>query len=134
MMKRSSPNPVVHLELHTHNLARARAFYRDLFGWRAETIHAGAGSYQALEPGDRIGGGVVECETNRPIWLPYVEVTDISQASEQARRLGASVLLEAREGPAGWRSVVEVPAGGELALWQPKAGGRKRPGGGRPAP
>jgi uncharacterized protein len=121
MMKRSATSAVVHLELHTGNLARAGAFYRELFGWRSETIHAGAGSYQALELGDRIGGGVVECGTDRPIWLPYVKVTDISAASEDARRLGASTLLEAREGPAGWRSVLHVPAGGELALWQPKA-------------
>jgi len=35
--------------------------------------------------------------------------------------LGASMLLEPREGPAGWRSIVVVPAGGEIALWQPKA-------------
>ena len=119
-MKQTSSNAVVHLELHTDNLARACAFYRELFGWRAATIHAGSGSYQALELGDCIGGGVVECETNRPVWLPYVEVTDISVASEQARRLGAAVLLKTREGPAGWRSVVEVPAGGELAFWQPK--------------
>ena len=32
----------------------------------------------------------------------------------------ATVLLEAREGPAGWRSVVASPAGGELAFWQRK--------------
>ena len=34
--------------------------------------------------------------------------------------LGASVLLEPREGPAGWRSVVAAPASAEIALWQPK--------------
>jgi uncharacterized protein len=121
MMKRSATSAVVHLELLTGNLARACAFYRELFGWRSETIHAGAGSYQALELGDRIGGGVVECDTGYPLWLPYVEVTDISEATEHARRLGASVPLHAREGPAGWRSLLDVPAGGEIALWQPKA-------------
>jgi hypothetical protein len=30
------------------------------------------------------------------------------------------VLLEPREGPAGWRSAVAAPAGGQLAFWQPK--------------
>jgi predicted enzyme related to lactoylglutathione lyase len=33
---------------------------------------------------------------------------------------GASVLLEPREGPAGWRSVAASPAGGEIAFWQQK--------------
>jgi predicted enzyme related to lactoylglutathione lyase len=121
MIKRSATSAVVHLELHTGNLARACALYRELFGWRSETIHAGAGSYQALELGDRIGGGVVECDTGHPLWLPYVEVTDISEATEHARLLGASVTLDARERPAGWRGVLDVPAGGEIALWQPKA-------------
>jgi predicted enzyme related to lactoylglutathione lyase len=121
MRKRTSRTAVVHLELHTGNLARASAFYHELFGWRAETIHAGGGSYEALQLGDRIGGGVVECDAGHPLWLPYVEVTDISEATEHARLLGASVTLDAREGPAGWRSVLDVPAGGEIALWQPKA-------------
>jgi predicted enzyme related to lactoylglutathione lyase len=54
------------------------------------------------------------------LWLPYVEVADISETTERARLLGAAVLLEPREGPVGWRSVVAVPAGAEIALWQPK--------------
>ena len=58
--------------------------------------------------------------TTRPLWLPYVEVAEIAEATEHARRLGAAVLLEPREGPAGWRSVITAPAGGELAFWQPK--------------
>ena len=32
----------------------------------------------------------------------------------------ARVLLEPREGPAGWRSVIATPAGAEIAFWQPK--------------
>lgn len=42
--------------------------------------------------------------------------------TDRARRLGASVLLEPREGPAGWRSVLATREGGEIALWQPKRG------------
>jgi predicted enzyme related to lactoylglutathione lyase len=54
------------------------------------------------------------------LWLPYVEVPEIGAATERARIIGASVLLEPREGPAGWRSVVATPAGGEIAFWQQK--------------
>jgi predicted enzyme related to lactoylglutathione lyase len=63
---------------------------------------------------------VVECETRTPLWLPYVAVADVGAATERARDLGAAVLLEPREGPAGWRSVVGAPAGGEVAFWQGK--------------
>lgn len=119
-MPRSDSNPVVHLELHTADLARARSFYAELFGWRAEPLEAGHGSYLALELGRALGGGMVECPTPRSLWLPYVEVDEIGRASDHARLLGASVLLEPREGPAGWRSVIATAPGGEIAFWQSK--------------
>ena len=112
--------PVVHLELHTGDLPGACAFYAGLFGWRADTLRVGARSYQALEMGDGIEGGVVECATRRALWLPYVEVADIARSTARARALGAAVPLEPREGPVGWRSVVASPDGAEIALWQPK--------------
>jgi predicted enzyme related to lactoylglutathione lyase len=114
-------NPVVHLELHTGDLPQARDLYAELCGWRPEWIETRAGSYLSLELGDGFGGGIVECGIRRPLWLPYVEVPEIAGATGRARKLGASVLLEPREGPAGWRSVVATPAGGEIASWQPKA-------------
>jgi predicted enzyme related to lactoylglutathione lyase len=49
-----------------------------------------------------------------------VEVEEIEAITERARRLGASVLLQPREGPAGWSSVLRSSVGGEIALWQPK--------------
>jgi predicted enzyme related to lactoylglutathione lyase len=119
-LSRSTSNPVVHLELHTGDLGRACAFYTALCGWRPERIEAGRGAYLGLELGAGLGGGVVECNTQRPLWLPYVAVDEVAAATERALSLGASVLLEPREGPAGWRSTVSVPAGGEIAFWQPK--------------
>src|ERR1700742_1628859 len=111
--------PIVHLELHTGDLPGASAFYAEACGWRPEWIHAAAGSYLALDMGRRRqGGGIVECETERPLWLPYVEVPEIHAATDRAATLGASVLLGPREGPAGWRSIVGTPAGGEIAFWQ----------------
>jgi predicted enzyme related to lactoylglutathione lyase len=117
---RTSSNPVVHLELHTRDLQQARVLYADLCGWRPEAVDARCGSYLALELGRGLAGGIVECDTERSLWLPYVEVAEIAEATDRARLLGASVLLAPREGPAGWRSVVTTPAGGEIAFWQPK--------------
>jgi uncharacterized protein len=114
-------NPIVHLELRTGNLPRACDFYTRLFGWRAEKINVRCGSYLTLALGNGIEGGVVEHETEQPLWLPYVEVADLAEATDRARLLGASVPLEPREGPAGWRSIVATPAGAQIALWQPKA-------------
>lgn len=111
---------IVHLELHTPNLGRACAFYSGLLGWRPERLEVEDASYHALDLGAGFGGGVVECGTERALWLPYVEVASAAAATERARGMGARVMLEPREGPLGWRGVVGSPAGGEIALWQAK--------------
>jgi predicted enzyme related to lactoylglutathione lyase len=113
-------NPIVHMELHTGDLSGASAYYAELCGWSPQRIEAGPGSYLALRLGNGFGGGIVECETARPLWLPYVEVAEIGAATRRAGELGASVLLSPREGPLGWRSVVVTQSGGEIAFWQPK--------------
>jgi uncharacterized protein len=115
-------NPVIHLELHTRDLWGAVEFYAQLFGWRPERIRAGGGSYVALGMGNGVGGGVVECEAEHPLWLPYVDVPDVGATTDRARDLGGDVLLSPREGPEGWRSVVAAPDGGEVAFWQAKNG------------
>ncbi len=112
--------PIVHMELHTGDLPGASAYYAELCGWRPELVETGPRSYLALELGGGFGGGIVECETRRPLWLPYVEVPEIGAATRRADELGASVVLAPREGPLGWRSVVRAPAGGEIAFWQQK--------------
>jgi hypothetical protein len=53
--------------------------------WRRQLIEAGCSSYLALELGGGFGGGIVECGTARPLWLPYVEVDQIEESTEHAR-------------------------------------------------
>jgi predicted enzyme related to lactoylglutathione lyase len=119
-MESARPNSVVHLELHTGDLPGAIAFYAQLLGWRPERIRSGDGSYLALGVGDRVGGGIVECGAEHPVWVPYVAVPDVTKAVDRAERLGGEVLVGPREGPHGWRSVISAPDGGDLAFWQPK--------------
>jgi predicted enzyme related to lactoylglutathione lyase len=119
-MRDSQPGRLVHLELHTHDPAGASTFYHQLLGWRTERLHCRSGTYHGLALGGALDGGIVGCSARRPIWLPYVEVQEIEAMTERGRALGAAVLLEPREGPAGWRSVLGTSDGGEIALWQPK--------------
>lgn len=125
-MTPTAPRPLAHLELHTPDGSAARAFYSQLLGWRPELIEIAQRSYLALDLGEGPSGGIVECGTERALWLPYVSVPDIVAVTERAQELGGKVTLEPREGPAGWRSVVAVRGGGEIALWQSKRWG---PGG-----
>jgi predicted enzyme related to lactoylglutathione lyase len=125
-MRASQPSRVVHLELHTGDLLGASAFYSQLLLWRTERIDVGSASYHALALGGELDGGIVACGTHRATWLPYVEVDEIDRTTERACQLGASVLLEPREGPVGWRSVVRTCEGGEIAFWQPKRQGPRQ--------
>jgi predicted enzyme related to lactoylglutathione lyase len=110
----------VHLELHTGNEGQASTFYHELLGWRPQRVRAASSSYLAIDLGTTIGGGIVQCGTRRPLWLPYVQVDGVEKATERARRLGATVILGPCEGPSGRRSVVSSPVAGEVALWELK--------------
>ena len=114
------PAHVVHLELHTNDLAAARAFYAELLSWRTEPIDVHGARYHALDLGGPLDGGIVECGTPSSRWLPYVQVDEIAATTARGCELGASLLLAPREGRTGWRSVLVTPAGAEIALWQPK--------------
>jgi predicted enzyme related to lactoylglutathione lyase len=116
----SPPATVVHLELHSGGRDRAAAFYDQLLHWRTELIEVRSGTYHALGLGGALDGGIVECGLSCARWLPYVEVAEIRSATALGERLGATVVVEPREGPAGWRSVLACRAAGEIALWQPK--------------
>ena len=102
-------------------------FYAQLCGWRPERIAAGGESYLALEMGNEIGGGIVECATAGRSGCP---TSRFPRSRKRPSGLGTSapVVLEPREGPAGWRSVVAAPAGGEIAFWQPKRLAERRTG------
>ena len=90
----------MHLELHTGDRPGARAFYAALCGWKGEWVGAkGTDEYLALDLARGLGGGIVECGTGRPLWLPYVEVSDVSDATDRARALGADLLARAARGP-----------------------------------
>ena len=119
-MTPARPNSVIHLELHTGDLLGAVAFYGQLLGWRPERIRSGNGSYLALGVGDRVGGGIVECEAEHPIWVPHVVVPDVRGTTDRAERLGGETLIEPRESPRGVRSIISAPDAGELGFFQPK--------------
>lgn len=90
-------------------------FYEKLLGWKADDGPAGmtmlagkAGPFAAiLAKTAKIAG-----------WVPYVQVDDVTAATQRAVKLGAELLEDETRGPAGTYSVVRDPGGATLALWQ----------------
>lgn len=116
-------NPFVHVELHTGDLARAKAFYSQLFGWELQDLPMPGGSYTMINVGEGTGGGMMSDPDVPPHWLAYVAVDDIAAATEKAKSLGATILQDVMEvAEYGWMSVITDPTGATFALWKPKQG------------
>ena len=116
-------NPFVHVELHTKDLAKAKAFYGKLFGWQLQDMPmpGGGGAYTMIGVGDGVGGGMMTDGDAPPHWLAYVGVDDIHAATKRAKELGATVLQDVLEvGEYGTMSIIRDPTGATLALWKPK--------------
>ena len=70
------------------------------------------------------GGGIMKHPIARAPsqWLAYVLVDDVAAATEEAKRLGATVLQGKMEVPNyGWFSIIADPTDAILGLWERKA-------------
>jgi uncharacterized protein len=116
------PNPFVHVELNTTDVAAAKAFYSGLFGWSLNDVPmAGDRTYTMIGVGEGTGGGMqAHPVAGAPSsWLAYVNVDDIHAATEKARKLGAKVMREPMEVMgAGWLAIIVDPTGAALGLWK----------------
>ena len=116
-------NPFVHVELNTTDVARAKQFYEQLFGWQLEDVPMEQMTYTMIEVGNGTGGGIMkQLMPNAPsAWLPYVEVDDIKASTAQAKSLGATIMRDVTEVmDMGWLSILTDPTGAHLGLWQTK--------------
>jgi predicted enzyme related to lactoylglutathione lyase len=118
------PNPFVHVELHTGDLAKAKAFYSRLFDWELQDLSMpDGGSYTMINVGEGTGGGMMgnPAPGVPPHWLAYIGVDDIAAVTEKARSLGATVIQDVMEvGEYGWMSIIADPTGATFALWKAK--------------
>ncbi len=98
-MQYGSPvgEPVVYFEIvGGEDPAAQQAFYADLFGWEVKPV-ASTGDAYALVEGAGIAGGVGAFQGSPSYVTIYVHADDPAVALARARRLGAEVLMEARE-------------------------------------
>ncbi len=124
----------VFLELRTHNVAKAKKFYANLFGWKMKQIPMGKSSYLMVEGagaarGKEWGVGMVKNPAPKGFsshWTPYVQVKDIKALTGRAKKLGARVIQEVRSTPWGFMSTLIDPTGAVLSLWQKPGKGSER--------
>ena len=90
-------------ELITPDLAGAKAFYEQLFGWVLEDCPVEGMAYTMIKVGDREVGGMMttppEAEGMPPAWGTYVTVDDVDRIAAEVVKLGGKVLVEPQDIP-----------------------------------
>jgi predicted enzyme related to lactoylglutathione lyase len=96
-------------------------FYSELFGYEIESMDMGPmGIYRILKRGDRQTAGIMKSPPNvsGSHWLEYIHVKEVDASTNNARELGAAVLMPLTDIPKiGRFSVITDPTGAAIALF-----------------
>ncbi|MES0879051.1 VOC family protein [Roseibium sp. SCP14] len=110
------PSPFVWFDnLGEDRLATTR-FLRNAFGWVPNDI--GPMTFLTAEGQEKPFAATSETLNGIEGWVPYLEVDDLNEAVENAKKHGAEVIAENLKGPAGDASFIRDPGGAPLALWK----------------
>jgi predicted enzyme related to lactoylglutathione lyase len=119
---------VIFLELVTPDLAAAKQFYAELFGWTYRDIEAGGTEYaEAYLEGRPVAGLIhkpVPAGAHRqPAWLSFFAVSDVDAAEKIALQHGARVLFKPLNFPErGREAVFADPQGAVFAVLASSSG------------
>ncbi|HET8961738.1 VOC family protein [Nocardioides sp.] len=118
---------VVHFEIPFDDGDRARAFYRDAFGWQLQEWDEGAytlvstgpsGEQGPEEPGF-VNGGMMRRENPGDGPIVVIDVEDIDAALARIEELGGQTLLGRQPvGEMGWAAYFKDVEGNSMGLWQ----------------
>ena len=108
-------------ELMTNDVAGAKAFYAELFGWVMRDEQMPELTYTLLKIGDREVGGMMalplDVQGAPPAWGTYVTVDDVDHQVTRAEQLGGKVILPPRDIPnVGRFAVISDPQGAILTM------------------
>ncbi|MFC1529603.1 VOC family protein [Gemmatimonadota bacterium] len=114
-------NEFAHIELMTHDLEGAKAFYSGLFDWKWEEYPMESGNYWMIDPGKDPKGGIMKAPQPEipPHWIIYTKVDDVAVTLEKAKELGGTIIVEKTEIPEmGAFGTFQDPTGGVMAVWE----------------
>jgi predicted enzyme related to lactoylglutathione lyase len=109
-------------ELGTKDIATAKKFYTELFGWKINDSQGASGmDYSEIEIGGRQVGGMyqlTEKMSNIPShWISYIAVDDVEKTAEQVTELGGKIMMPPMDIPhVGRFCVISDPTGASIAL------------------
>lgn len=103
-------------ELITPDVAAAREFYSQVFGWTLKEGPVAGMPYTVIEAGGQEIGGIVSPPPNQPnmppMWGVYITVENLDSTVETATALGGDVLMPPMQvDPVGRFALLKDPQG-----------------------
>jgi len=111
------------VDLFTSDPDRSRAFYTELFGWKAEEPNAEFGGYFNFSKDDVLvaGGMRNDGSSGAPdMWSVYLATANTQATIDAAVAHGSQVVVPAMPvGELGTMAVITDPGGATIGMWQP---------------
>ncbi len=111
------------VDLMTSDVAGAREFYCQLFGWEAEDPNEEFGGYfNFTKDGVRVAGGMSSMpDSGMPdVWSVYLATDDARKTVEAATANGGQVIVDAMDvADLGTMAVLTDSGGAVIGMWQP---------------
>jgi uncharacterized protein len=114
----NEPGTVIWNDLRTDDPAAAAAFYSAVFGLNAESQEWGDTAYVSLKTGDDAVCGISQraADSDVSAWHVYFAVDDTARVAENARSLGATIVVEPTDSPIGPTATIADPQGAVLSI------------------
>lgn len=114
---------IVHVEFPTKDLAKAKKFYGEVFGWKFQDVPET--NYTLFEaPSGPNGGFRAPFQPGEDRPLNFILVSSVDDATRKIKKAGGTILRAREEVPGqGWWALFRDPDGAVSAVWenQPKA-------------
>ncbi len=114
---------VVHFEIPTDDIERAKKFYGELFGWKFEKWD-GPMEYLVINTKDGkgkkgVGGGMMKRQSPQQPITNYIDVKSVDRYVEKVQKLGGKVAMPKMAVPsAGYLAVCVDTENNVFGIWE----------------
>lgn len=110
-------NRIDYIEFPATDVARTKAFYEQVFGWKFTDYGP---DYTSFEDGRLAGGFTKEGTVSRGGPLVVLYAADLAATEKRVRDAGGTIVKDAFPFPGGRRFHFADPSGNVLAVWSEK--------------
>lgn len=110
---------ITHIDIPVSDMARARAFYTELFGWQIAEVPGYEGYPMWQAPNKISGGGLAPREEGFTQPRSYVEVDSIQETLAKAVQHGGAVVMDKQPiSETSWWAIFTDSEGNTVGLYE----------------